>query len=529
MTGPEQPRGAHGMEEADEQSADKVAATVIGEDGREVAVMVSEIDMESALEHVTFGQGTGDEVSIEESAGGVAKLALRIFDDVDAAGIPIGARHSHMAVLTPGPLWWIPKLDGSPFGVLAVDEPGRLLPADGEDAIPYGLAPVEGTNGLLAVFDGDEPLGIDALIFGIAYVRGSLAVYDRIRQDETEADEPEEVTLAQYKTDAAFVNHSFALKVFNGLYDIAFGAPYYEITPKKSGSAESYRLTASVDACSRFFYECGGNVEQLKDVLETVYMLRTDKRSGGFLCNGRVWFTVNTIVEEMRRTTGGTVSAKDYPNDRRIVDSALLAASGAQIVGTRPDGKPTNIMYALNAVRRDAVVFNGIEYHDVWGFIQDAATINDYAREIKQTHIYPLLMAKRPLTIDEAWVDRYLRDKLNIARGKLYKVSKNGTPCIKSTRVRKYPIEISWDSIFETASPMKALNSRQKQKVVKTFEKILGLQAEMERKGEMREGMPLYIEAYSERDSTRGRGKGAWVKLVIECSRDLLVPKVDLS
>lgn len=179
MTESKQPEEARSVAETDEQPADKVAATAVGEDGREVAVMVSEIDMESALEHVTFGQGTGDEIGIEESAGGVAKLALRIFDDVDADGIPIGARHGHMAVLTPGPLWWIPQLEGSPFGVLIVDEPGRLRPADGEDAIPYDLAPVEGTNGLLAVFDGDEPLGIDALIFGIAYARGVMSAYEK--------------------------------------------------------------------------------------------------------------------------------------------------------------------------------------------------------------------------------------------------------------------------------------------------------------------------------------------------------------
>ena len=68
-----------------------------------------------------------------------------------------------------------------------------------------------------------------------------------------------------------------------------------------------------------------------------------------------------------------------------------------------------------------------------------------------------------------------------------------------------------------------------KQKIVDTFERVLKLQADMEKRGEMREGMPLYINAHSVRDASRGRGRGKWEKLVIDCSRELRVPNIDLS
>ena len=50
----------------------------------------------------------------------------------------------------------------------------------------------------------------------------------------------------------------------------------------------------------------------------------------------------------------------------------------------------------------------------------------------------------------------------------------------------------------------------------------------MEVHGEMREGMPMSIAAHSERNPSRGRGKGAWEKLVITCLSETEVPKVDL-
>lgn len=505
-----------------------VAGTVVEANGREVPVSVADVDISKAISGVTYGPGTDNEIHMEPTEDGLVRLDFSIFDDMENGEIPLGIPSGNVAYMTSGPLWMTKQTDDYPLGLLLIDDPERLQAIEDDEDMPYSLSQVEGLEGYWAIFDDDKPVTVEAVIFGIAYVRGVLAAYDEM-QSTAEEEQPEELTIAQYKTDKSFVNHSFSMKVFNGLYEIAFGAPSFEISPKNGKSAEKYKLTASQDSCRKFFYECGGNVEQIKDVLETVYTLRTDKRAEGFVCNGRVWFTVNTIVEEMRRTTAGTIAAKKYPNDRKIIDAALVAASGAQIVGTKANGEPTNVMYAVNAVRRDTIEYNGNTYNDVWGFVLDASTINDYAREIKQAYSYPLLAAKKPLTIDEAWIDRYLRDVLNKARGKLYKVGKSGNPSAQSSKVKKYTIEIRWEIIFETASPMKEPDGRQKQRIVKTFEKVLKLQADMEKNGKMREGMPMYITAYSERDASRGRGKGAWVKLVIECSREMHVPSIDLS
>lgn len=516
---------------------EQIVGTIIESDGNEVPVPVSAVTplFSDALSALVYGKGAGDELHVEaREPDGLLRLRVKLFEeDAWKDGLMIGTVNGDGGVLmlTPGPVWCLPNAEGAPHGVLMVDSTDRLQPVDGEP-LEKRVEPATGDYrpDRIAVYLGDEPLSILSLIVSVAFARGTIAAYEKMKGEVKSADEePEEVTLARYKTDRAFYNHSLSLKVLNGIYDIAFGKPYYEIVPKDGPSSERYRLTGSVDAASRFLYEYGGNSELLKDVLETVHTLRTDRRAEGFLCNGRVWFTVNTIVEEMRRTTGGTVAAKKYPNDRQVVDAALTFASGAQVVGVKLNGDPMDVTYLINAVRRDRITFKETEYRDVWGFLPDAATINDYAREIKQAYSYPLLVSKKPLTLDEAWIDRYLRDVLNEVRGKLYKVGKNKAPVVRSARVKHCEKEILWDTIFKTASPMKEPSSRQKQKIVDTFEKVLKLQADMEKRGEMREGMPLYINAHSVRDASRGRGRGKWEKLVIDCSRELRVPDIDLS
>lgn len=515
---------------------EQIAGTVIEDDGNEVPVPVSAVTplISDAISAVTFGMGEGDELRVEaREPDGLLRIHIKLFDEeAGRDGMPLVPMNGESGlILTPGPVWCLPNAEDAPQGILMVDSMDRLRPL-GDEPLEKYLEPGTGDRGAdrIAVYLDGEPMGIGSLIFAVAFTRGTIAAYEKMKGEAKSADEePEEVTLAQYKTDRAFYNHSLSLKVLNGIYDIAFGKPYYEIVPKGGKSSERYRLTGSVDAASRFLYECDGNSELLKDVLETVHTLRTDRRAEGFLCNGRVWFTVNTIVEEMRRTTGGTVAAKKYPNDRQVVDAALTFASGAQVVGVKLNGDPMDVTYLINAVRRDRITFKETEYRDVWGFLPDAATINDYAREIKQAYSYPLLVSKKPLTMDEAWIDRYLRDVLNEARGRLYKVGRNKAPVVRSARVKHYEKEILWDTIFKTASPMKEPSSRQKQKIVDTFERVLKLQADMEKRGEMREGMPLYINAHSVRDASRGRGRGKWEKLVIDCSRELRVPDIDLS
>ena len=359
------------------------------------------------------------------------------------------------------------------------------------------------------------------------YVMGAINLAVANNKPSTDSKKIEVVELANFKTTESFENHGLIFKTLDeGLFHIAMGNDYFELKPKSGNSKERYRLTASKGACSDFF-ENKGNAEIVKKVLETVFTIMDDDRAESFITRGRVWITVNAIVQEMRRTEGGTVSAKDYKNDREMVDRALLAVSGAQIVGTKANGEPVNSIYVMNAVRRDKVVYNNQTYYDVWGFETDITTANDYAKDLGYTHKYPLLKMGKPMTLDEAWIDRYLKDALNQARNELYTTDKNGNP--KPTKATKAKVVRSWDAIFDKAFPTGEIDSRKKAGVVKRFEKMLTILAEMDCHGELREGYPMSIKAYSERDARRGRGGGAWMNLVIECTRETHRPKIDLK
>lgn len=356
---------------------------------------------------------------------------------------------------------------------------------------------------------------------------GTVSVNTLLRQLVDDTEEITEVPVAHYITTETFSNHALILKVLNeGLFAIAMGQPSYVLAPKRNHSRESWKLTAAAESCTQFF-TAGGNAEVAKDVLETVYTLRTDRQAEGFVYRGRVWFTVNTILQEMLRTKGGTSRARDKKVNREVVDAALLAASSAQIVGTDPAGYPTDAIYLLNAIRREKVTYGKHEYTDVWGFELAANTANDYARELKHGYTYPLLDMDRALTLDESWIDRYLKDAINVARGKLYGTTRDGKP--KRTRFKKWTVRRSWPSIFQMARPLKTMTSRQKNSLVKDFQTVLEVLAEMEAHDKLRPGYPMYIRAYSERNPGRGRGKGAWVNLVLECSVEFHAPEIDLS
>lgn len=472
---------------------------------------------ESAKEHVSFAPDFVDGFT-----------SVYIDTDMAAAGVSMQS----------GLYFADTRKDGS--NVFSADLYGVEL--DGNDGVDtglnYRLTPIVGSNGeplfltfLLAQHVVSEAVDSEETDLADAFlnqIRCGKVDFELPIEEGEDDEKPVPVTLAQYKTSKVLGNHDLALKALNGLVDIAYGAPYYEISPRrKSRSKESYRITGSQDACARFFAERGGNVEQIKAVLETVGMLMKDDRAAGFEANGRVWFTLNTIVEEMSRTTAGTLQGRKCKSGRELVDAALEAASSAQIKGISPDGSPTNIIYPAPAVRLKRVTYNGEVYNDVWGFDASAQTVNSYAEGLGHTYAYGLLKADKPLSIDDKAVDRYIRDVLNMVRSKLYTISKSGKATKKSRT--SWVQELSWETIFTTIAPVRTLDSRQKKKCVETFEKILKLQAEMEKQGEARQGAPIYIKAYSVRDASRGRGKGAWSKLVIEGSTDLHEPDINLG
>ena len=333
-----------------------------------------------------------------------------------------------------------------------------------------------------------------------------------------------QITLAQFASKGVVVNHSFPMKVLaKGIVEIAYGqSTSFELAPKKgTKSGESYKMTAAEDACKNFIVDNGGNEQIFCKIVETVMALAHDEQAEKYTYGGRVWFTTSKILEEVLRTQGGTVEARHSVN-KKLIDAALTAASGMQIVGTGPNGETIGILYVVNAEKKTSVSFGGNTYTDVWGIAVGGNTVHDRARKLKQVQKYPLLPTNKPLTIDQAAITRYLEDLLHEARGKLY--TSKGAKAVR----RKYTLKRSWPEVFGTFSPMVEMDSRQKKKLVSDFQLVLSELAEMDSKNELHEGRPLYINAHSERQAGKGSGRGAWVALVIECSTNFHRPKINL-
>lgn len=336
--------------------------------------------------------------------------------------------------------------------------------------------------------------------------------------------EAELIPLAQVQESEQFINHGFIAKTLRGITAIAYGEPEYILTPKGGKSKEVYRLRASEKTCSDYI-KAGGNDELLLEVIDTVTQIIKDPQAEKYRVGNHVAITVNTIIQELLRTKGGTIEARKYKAQRQIVNAALLAATEIRIIATDPSGNELlNTLSPYKGEYRQEYRYKKHTYKDVWLFDVSAETYNDYSEEQGHTYRYPLLDMDRPLTLTESWIDRYLKDALNELRGKLYK--SDGTKRPQKTAT----VKRAWRDLFDKAAePSKELTSRKKQSLVKDFQTILEVLAEMDARGELREGRPLYIKAYSERDASRGRGRGEWKNLIIEASSNLHTPQIDLS
>lgn len=372
--------------------------------------------------------------------------------------------------------------------------------------------------------DGTFFITLGDLMGGLGVMYSSLLLAAQIHEKmlQKSADGTQTVPLAQYSKTFSFQNHDFASKAIDGLFSIAMGESKYEIAPRKTARNERYALTASPDACAELFQVRGANTEQVRAILDTVQSLKEDPRAADFLHEGRVWFTVNKIVEETLRTSSGTISGKDNRTAQELVDSALKAASGAQIVGTSEDGSPTNVLYLLDAVRLDTVEYNGETYHDVWGISVSTRTYQDYAKERGRYYKYGLPESSRPFTLDTVAAHNYVSDIMRELRGKLYYTIQRGKrkgQIVARKKPDTFTVTRSWDAIFDLMSPTRKLDSRQKDRVVKAFEEALTDLVREEAHGR-HEGAPIYVRAWSERDGGKGRGKGAWRNLCVEATRN---------
>ena len=97
---------------------EQIAGTFTGEDGREVSVTVEAVnaEIESAISAVTFSEGAGDELRVEErEPDGLLRLRVKLFEeDAGKDGLMLGTVNSDggALMLTPGPVWYLPKAVG---------------------------------------------------------------------------------------------------------------------------------------------------------------------------------------------------------------------------------------------------------------------------------------------------------------------------------------------------------------------------------------------------------------------------------
>ena len=348
---------------------------------------------------------------------------------------------------------------------------------------------------------------LESMSMYLAWLKSAFDHHNDHRQET-----PEE-TLAPVKVSRPVTIHSLAMNTFDHVLEELFNSGgEVVVKPRRGRSMEEYRLSI-VPAKASAYFAAGGNQEHIKCILETVHTLMSDRDAAAYESDGRVWFTVNTIVEEIRRTSCGTVEGRKFPHDVEVTDAGLLALSGMQMTGYSSNGDPTNVIYMFNAERMAQVKHNGRTFKNVWGFSKNCYTLGDYAAEIGQQYAYPLLESPAPMTRGEAEARRYLLDMLNQIRCKLYRVGRKGR--ITRTKEAEFTVSHSWSSIFEKLRPLAELRPEQKQKIVNEFQSVLERLADMDRKGNLRKGMPIYIEAHSTRVGNRGGGGGAWDKLVI--------------
>lgn len=337
----------------------------------------------------------------------------------------------------------------------------------------------------------------------------------------------EEIPLAQYSTDTAIVNHALVAQCFKKAYEIAKGdSGVIELKPRGGRSNESYELSGVPQYC-RDYFKTGAGDREAKAVFDAVISLIKDEQAIECKFLGRVWLTPAAIVEKVSETTAGTIRGRDNKQALEIVNAALLMMREFSIVGRNPSGMPIETMKVIDAERKPKIICNGNTYYDVWGFRIETYSIDDYAKELKHRRGYPKLQSPKNLSFSEGAIKDELLNVLHHLRGDLYTTDKSGNPKPRP-RKSKAKINLSWPGIFDSTNHMRELDSRQKQKVVKEYEKVLKLLAEQDAHNELVEGRPLYINAYSERNPGKGRGKGAWKNLVIEATNEFHTPTVDL-
>ena len=304
--------------------------------------------------------------------------------------------------------------------------------------------------------------------------------------------------------------YDFATKGLRGIENIAFGEGdgTYTITAKNN-ERQKVELRANPKACRDYIANDGANWEYVALIIAIIYRLIDTPEAAAMRTNGRVWITTNTILKELTRTAEGV--NENAPRDKKfkqIVIDCLKMLSSLQITSYDAGGKLQFMGYILQVeYLAEAKDKAGNIIKDIWGFNTDKNAIQYATLTAESTKNTPLLRLERgSLNRKNAWILQVIRgDILSEIRAHMY--PKRGKGC------KDYTASRSWDEIFKSAE-IKAdgnISSRRKETIVKDFEEQLKAYAQLERN----EQEHIYIEAHSVRDGGRGKGRGAWEKLIV--------------
>jgi hypothetical protein len=350
------------------------------------------------------------------------------------------------------------------------------------------------------------------------------AMFERLAPEPTEEQPaPPSINPINHALSTMPIDHSFALKVLQGIEQIAYsGKGQYELASRKAGSKERTVLNIAPDKCSNYIAHANANWELCGRIVATVHKLLKQPKAIAKSNGGRAWITTATIIKELTRTAKGT-NSKLPTNDefKKTVDDALAVLSNAQIEAFNAKGERIflgSVFHCeyLKKIKDEAGNIIG----GAWSF----DTTNEgtaWAVFAEQGTSNTALLDIPPLKATSAWMPQFIDGTImSTLRAKLYPAHGKG--------LKQFTYKASWNSIFDSADVKADGNIRPdvKKRIVKDFEAILMARAKTLAK---EEDKPIWLHAKSTRDGSKGRGKGAWETLEVTGFRTMRKLEIDLQ
>lgn len=307
--------------------------------------------------------------------------------------------------------------------------------------------------------------------------------------------------------------HDFSIRALKGLEEIAYSNEGRFVLWAKNGTRQNVVLKANPHSCSQFIANKNANWQYASRITAIVCECIRANKGIAYETGGRVWITTNTIARELTRTEEGVNSgATRNASFTSMINDCLEALSSAQIQMTDAGGNLCFMGYLFNAVYVSEAVDNcGNRIKDVWGFSIDAKDLS-FAMFSERGTTKRKYLAAPPMNPKNAWIVQVFQgDILSEIRNKLYPKRGKG--------LKEYTATRQWEDIFKAAN-VKAdgnISSHARKSLVEECQDKLIACAKNERDNPQ----PIYIEAKSIRDASRGRGKGAWESLVVTGHKNL--------